>query len=68
MNSLFSATQNLFSAYSEAFTPYQLDTILDVIKANLDHYAMQANVYGLLKSIVDKGILNPKIYDLIEII
>jgi U3 small nucleolar RNA-associated protein 20 len=68
MNSLFAATQNLFHVYSGTFTPYQLDTILDVIKGNLDHYAMQANVYGLLKSIVDKGTLNPKVYDLIEII
>lgn len=56
VNSLFSTASDLFKNFSQQFTPYQINTILEIIKQNLQHYALQPNVYGLLKSIVDKGI------------
>jgi len=40
--------------------------MIDIINTNLQHYALQPNVYILLKAIVDKSITNPKIYDLMD--
>ena len=52
----------------EDLTDFQIGRLIEIIKANLEHYQMQANVYGCLKALVEKKVLNPHIYDLVDII
>jgi len=68
LNSLFKCTSELVRYMKEDLTDYQTSRLTDIIKANLEHYQMQANVYGCLKALVEKKVMSPNIYDLVDII
>ena len=68
MNSLFKCSTEMVTYMRNDLTDHQIGRLTEIIKANLEHYQMQANVYGCLKALVQKKILNPHIYDLVDII
>lgn len=68
MNSLFKCTTELVRYMKTDLTDYQIGKLVEIIKANLEHYQMQANVYGCLKALIDKKVLSSHIYDLVDII
>jgi hypothetical protein len=68
INSLFKCTAELVRCMKNEHSEFQIKKLVEIIKANLEHYSMQANVYGCLKAIVEKRVLTPDVYDLIEII
>ena len=68
MNSLFKCAAELVRYMKSELSDYQIGKLVEIIKANLEHYSMQANVYGCLKAIIEKNVVTPDVYDLIEII
>ena len=68
MNSLFKCSTEMVRHMRSDLTDHQVGRLVEIIKANLGHYQMQANVYGCLKALVEKKVLNPHIYDIIDIV
>lgn len=68
MNSLFKCSTEMVKHMKEDLTDHQISRLTEIIKANLEHYHMQANVYGCLKALIEKKVLSSHIYDLVDII
>mmetsp|Transcript_1253 Transcript_1253/g.1292 ORF Transcript_1253/g.1292 Transcript_1253/m.1292 type:complete len:180 (+) Transcript_1253:1373-1912(+) len=46
MNTLFKCTNEMLKYMKNDLTDHQIGRLVEIIKANLEHYQMQANVYG----------------------
>jgi U3 small nucleolar RNA-associated protein 20 len=68
LNSCFKCATEMIKHMKTDLTEFQTTKVIEVIKANLEHYQMQANVYSCLKALVEQKALSPSIYDLVEII
>ena len=54
LNSLFKCTMEMVKHMKADLTDHQIGRLVEIIKANLEHYQMQANVYGCLKALIDQ--------------
>ena len=68
LNSLFKCTMEMVKHMKADLTDHQIGRLVEIIKANLEHYQMQANVYGCLKALIDQKVISVHIYDLVDII
>lgn len=69
LNSCFKCATEMIKHMKEDLTEFQMSKLVDIIKANLEHYHMQANVYSCLKAIIEhRKVVSASIYDLVEII
>lgn len=68
LNSLFKCTSEMVKYMKNELSEYHITKLVEIIKANLEHYQIQANVYGCLKTIIENKVISPHIYDLVDII
>ena len=68
LNSLFKCTTEMVRYNKSDLTEYHIGKLTEIIKANLEHYQIQANVYGWLKILIENKVLSPHIYDLVDIV
>lgn len=68
LNSLFKCTSEMVRYMKSELSEFHITKLVEIIKANLEHYQIQANVYGCLKTIIENKIISPHIYDLVDIV